>query len=91
MHLTELIPEHELKNTVLSDYKRKIVLYKFTNERLKKKYGMNYEEFEAKDIVKEKGLSWEAEKDAMDWEHAIEGTRYLQEKMVKIHEIGNGD
>lgn len=52
---------------------------------------MSYEEFMAKDIVKEKEFSWEAEKDAMDWEHAIEGIRYLQERTVAVSEIGNGD
>jgi hypothetical protein len=34
---------------------------------------MSYKEFEDKNIVKEKGFSWEVEKDEMDWEHALEG------------------
>jgi hypothetical protein len=32
---------------------------------------MNFTEFEKKNLVKEKGFSWEVEKDAMEWEHAV--------------------
>ena len=80
MKLVDIIPEKELKETVLSEYERKIVLYKFTDERLKKKYGMSFSEFEKKNLVKEKGFSWEVEKDAMEWEHAVEGIGSLQKK-----------
>ncbi|MBI5409879.1 MAG: hypothetical protein HZA14_10980 [Nitrospirae bacterium] len=86
MKLIDLIPEKELKETVLSEYEKKIVLYKLTDERLKKKYGMSFEEFEKRNTVKEKDFSWDVEKDAMDWEHAVEGIRYIQEKIIKIKE-----
>lgn len=86
MKILDLIPEKELKEAVLSEYKRKIVLHRLTDERLKKKYGMELEAFEEKNVVKEKKFSWEVEKDAMDWEHAIEGKKYLQEKIKKIEE-----
>jgi transaldolase len=69
---------------------KKIILYKLTDERLKKKYEMSFNEFEEKNIVKEKNFSWEVEKDAMDWEHAVEGIRHLQEKIDKIKEADNG-
>ncbi|HHT9137877.1 MAG TPA: hypothetical protein ACFYEK_11640 [Candidatus Wunengus sp. YC60] len=45
---------------------------------------MNFTEFEKKNLVKENGFSWEVEKDAMEWEHAIEGIESLQEKINKI-------
>jgi hypothetical protein len=50
-----------------------MITYRLIDERSKKKYGMSFKEFEDKNIVKEKGLSWEVEKDAMDCEHALEG------------------
>ena len=84
MKLLDLISEKELKEVVLSEYERRIVLYKLTEERFKKKYGMNFPEFEKKNLVKEKGFSWEVEKDAMEWEHAVEGLASLQEKINKI-------
>jgi len=84
MKLLDLISKKELKEAVLNEYERKIVLHKFTDERLKKKYGMSFSEFEKKNVVEEKGFSWEVEKDAMEWEHAVEGIVSLQEKINKI-------
>ena len=91
MKILDLIPENELKDAVLSEYKKRLVLHKLTDERLKKKYNMSFSAFEEKNVVKEKGLSWEVEKDAMEWEHAIEGIRYLQEKITKIEKSDNED
>jgi hypothetical protein len=51
---------------------------------------MSFKEFEKKNMVKEKNFSWEVEKDAMDWEHAVEGIRHLQEKIDKIKKADNG-
>ncbi|MBI5193227.1 MAG: hypothetical protein HZA08_07290 [Nitrospirae bacterium] len=91
MKLLDLIPENEIKEAVLSEYERRLVLYKLTDERLKKKYVMSFKEFEEREMVKEKGFSWEVEKDAMDWEHAVDGIRYLQEKINKIKESDDGN
>ena len=84
MKIADLIPEKELKDVVLSEYKRRLVHYRFIDAMLKRKYGMTYEEFEKKNIVKERDFSWEVEKDAMQWEHAIEGIRYMEEKIKAI-------
>ena len=46
MKLLDLIPENELKEAVLSEYEKRLVLYRLTDERLKKKYSVNFEEFE---------------------------------------------
>ncbi len=86
MKLFELISEKELKETVLSEYKRRLILYRLINERFKKKYGMEFEEFEQNNVVKEKDFSWEVEKDAMEWEHAVEGIRYTEEMIKKLKE-----
>jgi transaldolase len=91
MKLLELVSKKEIKDALLAEYGKKLVLYKLTDERLKNKYRMSFKEFEEKNIVKEKDFSWEVEKDAMDWEHAIEGIRHLQEKINKIKEADNGD
>ncbi|ACI20881.1 MULTISPECIES: hypothetical protein [Thermodesulfovibrio] len=87
MKLTELITEKELKEMALNEYRRRIVLYRLIDEKMKKKYGMSFEEFEKKNIVKEKGFSWDVEKDAMEWEHALESLRTLTEKLRKIEKI----
>lgn len=86
MKIIDLIPEKELKEVVLSEYERRLVLHKLIDERFKKKYGINYAEFERKNVVKEKGFSWEVESDAMEWEHAIESIQSLKERIHKIKE-----
>ena len=60
MKLVDLIPEKEITEAVLNDYEKKLVLYKFTDERLKKKYGMSFKDFEKRNMVKEKGFLWES-------------------------------
>ncbi len=84
MRLVDLLPEKEIKEAVLGEYEKRLVLYKLTDERLKKKYGMSFMEFEKKNVVAEKGLLWEVEQDAMNWEHAVEGIRNIEEKIKKI-------
>jgi len=86
MKLLDLITKEELKDAVLSEYKKRLLLHKVKDEQMKKRYNMSFTEFEEKNIVKEKEFSWEVEKDAMEWEHATEGIRYLQEIINQIKE-----
>jgi len=88
MKFVDLLPEKEIKEAVLSEYEKRLVLYKLTDERLKKKYGMSFMEFEKRNVVAEKGFSWEVEQDAMNWEHAVEGIRDIEEKIKKIKAMG---
>ena len=84
MKLADILPEKEIKEAVLGEYEKRLVLYKFTDEQLKKKYKMSFKEFDEKSVVKKKGFSWDVEQDAMNWEHAVEGIRYLEKKIRKI-------
>lgn len=87
MKLADLLPEAEIREAVLSEYEKRFALFKLTDEKFRKKYGMSLQEFENKNIIAEKGFSWDIEQDAMNWEHAIEGIRYIEEKIKKIQEI----
>lgn len=87
MKLADLLPEKEIKEAVLSEYEKRLALFKLTDVKLRKKYGMNFREFEKINLVSEKGLSWDTEQDSMNWEHAVEGVRYLEDKIKKIQEI----
>ena len=87
MKLTDLLPEKEIKEAVLSEYEKRLTLFKLTDEKFRKKYGMSFQEFEKKNLVAEKGFSWDIEQNSMNWEHAIEGIRYLEDKIRKIKEI----
>ena len=77
-------PLTEIKEALVNEYRRRIIRCRMVDEEMKKKYGMNYQEFEERNVVKEGGYSWQVETDAMEWEHAIEGLRYAQKK---LHEI----
>lgn len=87
MKLTDLLPEKEIKEAVLSEYEKRLTLFKLADEKFRKKYGMSFQEFEKKNLVAEKGFSWDIEQNSMNWEHAIEGIRYLEDKIRKIKEI----
>ncbi|MCE5195364.1 MAG: hypothetical protein LLF28_07970 [Nitrospiraceae bacterium] len=87
MKLADLLPEKEIKEAVLSEYEKRLTLFKLTDERFRKKYGMSFKEFEKKNLVAEKNHSWDVEQDSMNWEHAVEGIRYLEDKIKKIQKI----
>lgn len=85
--ILEVVPEDDLREAMFAEYKKRLTLYKLTNERFKKKYGMSFEEFEKKGVVKERNFSWEVESDAIEWEHAIEGIRYVSSKLGEMEKL----
>ncbi len=82
--ILETIPEKEIIESLIYNYKRKLIIYRLIDEKMRKKYGMSFEEFDKKNIVKEKGFSWEVESDAMEWEHAMAGIKYLEKKIMEL-------
>jgi hypothetical protein len=83
--IIDTIPMNEVQQALINEYRRRIIRYRMVNEGMKKKYGMTFESFESKNIVKEKGFSWNVESDSMEWEHAIEGIRYAEKKLKDLH------
>jgi hypothetical protein len=74
-----------------AEYMRRLGRYHRTNSLLSEKYGMTFEEFTAQRVVKQRGYTWEVEKDAMDWEVAlgeIEGARQalLELKNLRVRQ-----
>jgi len=78
------VPIDEIEEALLNEYRRRIIRCKMVDETMKKKYGMTFQEFESKNVVKEQGFSWQVESDAMEWEHAVEGNRYAEQKLKGI-------
>lgn len=58
MKLADLLPEKEIKEAVLSEYEKRLTLFKIADEKFRKKYSMSFQEFEKKNLVAEKGFSW---------------------------------
>ena len=87
MKLADLLPEKEIREAVLSEYEKRLTLFKITDEKFRKKYNMRFQEFEKKNLVAEKGFSWDIEQDSMNWELAVENIKDLEDKIQKIREI----
>ena len=82
--LMSIVPVGEIKDALVSEYRHRIIRYRMTDEMMKNKYGMAFKEFEARNVVREQNYAWHVESDAMEWEHAIEGLRYVNEKLTAL-------
>ncbi len=65
------VPKKE--EMIKAEYLRRLIRYKTINESFKKKYKMTNEEFESKNIVRDRDYSWEVESDSQEWEAALDG------------------
>ena len=72
-----------------SEYMRRLGRYRHVDRLMASKYGMRFNEFVARDLVKEKGFSWEVELDAMNWETAMGGITTMERKLRELHETNH--
>ncbi|MBC8449153.1 MAG: hypothetical protein H8D78_15515 [Chloroflexi bacterium] len=82
-----LIPsdvDSKLRSLLEAEYRRRLSRYSLTDRMLQQKYGMTYEEFEVRNVVEERGYSWEVESDAIAWETASDGMRTMQRKLQEL-------
>ncbi|MDZ7292390.1 MAG: hypothetical protein ONB44_21035 [candidate division KSB1 bacterium] len=80
----ETLSDDELQEILRRDYLRRLIRYKKTDELMRQKYGMTYEEFIKRNVVAEQNFSWEAESDSQDWEMALDGIRTMKSKLSEI-------
>ncbi len=76
--------EDELKEVLRRDYIRKLTRYRITDDFYKKKYGMDYENFEKTNIVEKYGYTYEVESDAQEWELALDGIITVEKKLKEL-------
>ncbi|MBI5184129.1 MAG: hypothetical protein HZA01_00135 [Nitrospinae bacterium] len=84
----EEMPEGEIRETLRREYLRRLVRYRMTDDFFKKKYEMDFENFEKKEIVKKKNFSFEVESDSQEWELSIQG---IKEVLKKLKELSDED
>lgn len=76
-----LIPEgdldYKIRRVLLEDIARKLAGFQLIDNRFRKKYGMTLEEFEERNIVRVKGLSFEVESDYHEWDSAVDEIKAL--------------
>jgi hypothetical protein len=86
-----IIPEGDLdykvRKILREDIKRKLTEFQLIDNRFLKKYGMTLDEFEKKNIIKEKGFSFEVESDYHEWDSAVDAIKTLK---AKIEDLSKG-
>ena len=86
-----IIPEGDLdykvRKILREDIKRKLTEFQLIDNRFLKKYGMTLDEFEGKNIIKEKGFSFEVESDYHEWDSAVDAIKTLK---AKIEDLSKG-
>lgn len=85
--ISKLVGEDEILNALKNDYRRKLITYKFVDEKFRKKYKVDFQTFEKQNIAKVKEFSWEVESDAIEWEHAIEGIKTCEQKLKEFEKL----
>jgi hypothetical protein len=78
-------PEEALGIVLKTYLEQKIAECREKIKRFEKKYGMNINDFYEK-LDEEFSLSWEHEKDYMDWEAATTNLRYFEETFKNLKE-----
>jgi len=85
-----LIPEGDLdykvRKILREGLKRKLTEFQLIDKRFQKKYGITLDEFEKRNIIKERGFSFEIESDYHEWDSAVDAIKALK---AKIEDLSN--
>ena len=73
-----------LRRVLENEVRRRLAVYELTNRTFQRKYGMTLAEFEAADIVKQHGYSFEIESDHQEWDQAVDGIETLHDVLRKL-------
>jgi len=80
----EEMTDDELKELLRRDYMRRLTRYRMTNDFYRKKYGMDFEGFQKKNVVEKQGYAFEVESDAQEWELALDGIVTVEKKLKEL-------
>lgn len=91
--LNLIIPEgdidYKVRKILREDIKRKLVEFQLIDNRFQKKYGMTLDEFEKRNMIKEKGFSFEVESDYHEWDSAVDAIKTLKAKIKDLTNTQN--
>lgn len=77
-------PEAKLLSLIEAEYRRRLARYRLTDERLNRKYGISFAEFEEQRITEREGHSWEVDQDAIAWDQAIDGIATVERRLQRL-------
>ena len=76
--------DSKLRMLLMKEYRRRLALYSMTDQRLQKKYGMGFDEFEHRNVVRERNFEWDVESDAIEWDLATDGTKTMSWRLAEL-------
>lgn len=80
--LNILIPQGDLdtkvRKIIIENLRKKLAEFQLIDNRFMKKYGTTLEDFENKNIIKEKRFSYEVESDYHEWDSAVDAIKAIQ-------------
>ncbi|MBI5652646.1 MAG: hypothetical protein HZC40_19710 [Chloroflexi bacterium] len=79
----------KVRMLIEGEYMRRLAAYHHTNRTMTRKYEMSFDEFNARQIVKERGFTWEVESDAMNWEIAVDGIETFEKRLRELRQSAN--
>ena len=83
--------EQKVQSLVKAEHRRRLARYQLTDQRLSQKYGMAFEEFERRQVTRQREYAWDVESDAIAWETAIDGIQTMQEQMASLDAVQDED
>lgn len=66
------------------ELRRRQARYQLSDRLLRDKYGMTLEEFEAAEVVKQHGYSFEVENDHQDWDQVVYSIRTIERQLTAL-------
>jgi len=78
--------DSKVRHLLRSEYLRRLSQYRRVDLLLTQKYGMSFDEFISRKIVREREYSWDVESDAMKWETAISGMKTMRRDIEELRE-----
>lgn len=77
-------PKQQVARLAEQELRRRLARYQLIDRLFREKYGMTLEEFEAAEVVKTLGYSFEVENDHQDWDLAVDGIRTVERQLVSL-------
>jgi hypothetical protein len=81
----------KLRMLLVAEYRRSLARYSLTDRRLREKYGMSFEEFEQRSVVRERNFGWDVESDAIEWDLATDGIRTMRHRLTELLDSPSDD
>lgn len=77
-------PKQQVERLAEQELRRRLARYQLSDRLFREKYGMTLDEFEATEMVKTHGYSFEVENDHQDWDLAMDGMRTVALKLADL-------